>query len=62
MKTRATITRRIRPGLYLVADQSGRTSLAESLDDWAPGAPVIVLDGQIIARAGTPPLVRRYEV
>jgi len=62
MKTRATITRRIRPGLYLVADQSGRASLAESLDDWAPGAPVIVLDGQIIARAGVAPQVRRYEV
>ena len=62
MKTRATITHRIRPGLYLVADQSGRTSLAESLDDWAPGAPVIVLDGQIVGRAAPVPPVRRYEV
>lgn len=63
MKIRATITRRIRPGLYLVTYPSGRAHLAESLDDWAPGAAVIVLDGQIVARAAAvAPPVRRYEV
>lgn len=62
MKIRATIVRRIRPGLYLITDPSGRAHQAESMDDWAPGQSVIVLDGQIVARAAAPAKTQQYEV
>ena len=62
MKTMAIIRRRIKPGVYLVADRSGRAHRAESQETYRPGQSVVVLDGQIVGLAAKEPSTTTFEV
>ena len=58
----ATIERAVTPGAYLVRDQAGRLHRVAAVADWRRGETVLVVEGQIIGRAGAAGTVAVYEV
>jgi hypothetical protein len=60
--TAATVRRRLQPGRYELADDSGRLFHADSSGAWPPGSRVTVQAGRIVAGAGTAGRINHYEV
>lgn len=57
-----TIKKAITPGIYLLRDDQGRGYRAASQDAWRRGDRVVVIDGQIVGRAGAQPSPVTYLV
>ncbi|MFA6135474.1 MAG: hypothetical protein WC869_15790 [Phycisphaerae bacterium] len=58
----ATVRRRLQPGRYELADDSGRLFQADSSAAWPPGSRVTVQSGRIVAAAGLSGKINHYEV
>lgn len=58
----ATVERAITPGAWLVRDTAGRLHRVSGTADWRRGESVLVVDGWIVGRAGSPGTVAVYEV
>lgn len=58
----ATVTGRISPARYQLADDAGRIIQADSSLIWSPGSRVTVQSGRIVASAGAVGTIKTYEV
>lgn len=61
-KITGDITAKISAGLWIVKDGSGRKHRAESMKEYAIGAAVVVIDGQIVGTAGRRSTPTVYQV